>query len=224
MKPGLFFDISRGVAPDLFSPEAPVWSALSDIELWLAQQTDWTIHGSVHPGAHIGPRVHVAEGCVIEPGAVIQGPAWIERGTVIRSGCYLRPNVIVGEYCILGNSCEFKNCWLAGHCEIPHFNYVGDSLLGWKAHLGAGVILSNVRLDHGIVSVRTPDGKVSSGLKKFGAIIGDGAEIGCNSVINPGSLIGPGALIHPLVSWSGHLPAGHVARNSALPVIIEPRP
>jgi NDP-sugar pyrophosphorylase family protein len=211
MSPGQFFDLSLAVAPDLFTPGEPVWKAVTRIASWLDRCDEWTIHGEVDPKATLGPRVHLGKGCVVEAGAVIQGPAWIGEGTLIRSGCYIRPNVIVGPSCILGNSSEFKNCWLAGACEVPHFNYVGDSLLGWKAHLGAGAILSNVRLDRGTVMISTPGGKMSSGMDKLGAIIGDGAEIGCNCVINPGSIIGRRALVHPLVAWSGYLDAGHVA-------------
>ena len=124
----------------------------------------------------------------------------------MRSGCYIRENVIVGDGCVLGNSCEFKNCILFDGCEVPHFNYVGDAILGHKAHLGAGVILSNVRLDRGEVIVKHGAERIGTGLKKFSAIIGDHAEIGCNSVINPGSLIGRRCVVHPMANFSGVLP------------------
>ena len=163
-------------------------------------------------GVHLGEDVFIDEGTIIEPGAVIKGPAWIGRNCQIRAGCYIRENVIVGNDAVLGNSCEFKNCIVFDGAQVPHFNYVGDSILGHKAHLGAGVILSNVRLDHGEVIVRGPDGGMPTGLKKFGAIIGDGAEVGCNSVLSPGSLIGRQAVIHPCVHWKGILPARTVAK------------
>jgi len=144
---------------------------------------------------------------------VIRGPAWIGRNCQIRAGCYIRENVLVGDGCVLGNSCEFKNCVVFDHCEVPHYNYVGDSILGHKAHLGAGVILSNVRLDRGEVIVRDGVDLHSTGLKKFGAIIGDYAEVGCNSVVNPGTLIGRRSVIYPLTNVSGVIPADSILKN-----------
>ena len=143
---------------------------------------------------------------------MIKGPAWIGDRCQIRAGCYIRENVIVGNDAVLGNSCEFKNCIVFDAAQVPHFNYVGDSILGHKAHLGAGVILSNVRLDHGEIIVRGSDSSVPTGLKKFGAIVGDRAEIGCNVVISPGSLLGRESVVHPCVHWKGLLPAQTVAK------------
>jgi bifunctional N-acetylglucosamine-1-phosphate-uridyltransferase/glucosamine-1-phosphate-acetyltransferase GlmU-like protein len=108
----------------------------------------------------------------------------------------------------MGNSCEFKNCILFDEAQVPHFNYVGDSILGHQAHLGAGVILSNVKLNHAEIAVSTPNGDIPTGLRKFGAIIGDRTEIGCNSVINPGSVIGRDCMIYPSVNFRGVLPHG----------------
>ena len=123
-----------------------------------------------------------------------------------------RGNVIVGEGCVLGNSCEYKNCLLLDGVQTPHFNYVGDSILGNGAHLGAGVICSNLRLDQGEVTVKLPSGTVGTGLQKFGAILGDKAEVGCNAVLNPGTLLGPRALVMPCTAFGGYLPAGMIAR------------
>lgn len=143
---------------------------------------------------------------------MIKGPAWIGENCEIRSGCYIRENVIMGDGVIAGNSSEFKNCLVFNEAQIPHFNYVGDSILGYRAHLGAGVILSNVRLDKAPITVHGPEGRLSTNLRKFGAIVGDRAEIGCNSVLSPGSLIGHDALVYPGSQWRGHLPAGHTAK------------
>ena len=115
----------------------------------------------------------------------------------VRSGCYVRENVIVGDGVVMGNSCEFKNCILCDEAQVPHFNYVGDSILGFRAHLGAGVILSNVKLDHREISVVAADYTIPTGLTKFGAIIGDRTEIGCNAVLNPGTVIGRDCIIYP---------------------------
>jgi len=142
----------------------------------------------------------------------LKGPAWIGEKCHIRSGCYVRENVIVGDGVVMGNSCEFKNCILLDEVQAPHFNYVGDSILGYRAHLGAGVILSNVRFDHREIVVAAADGNIPTGLKKFGAIVGDRTEIGCNAVINPGALIGRDCIIYPSTNFRGVMPAGSIAK------------
>src|SRR5205809_5620966 len=113
----------------------------------------------------------------------------------------------------MGNSCEFKNCILCDEAQVPHFNYVGDSILGFRAHLGAGVILSNVKLDHREISVAATDGQIATGLTKFGAIVGDRTEIGCNAVINPGAVIGRDSILYPSINFRGVLPANSVVKN-----------
>lgn len=203
---GDYLDLAHTAHASLFDGRAPVWQALSRIAPHLESELKPAIHGAVHARAVIGDRVFIGEGTVVEPGAVIGGPAWIGKNCQVRSGCYIRGNVIAGDGCVLGNSCEFKNCILFDGCEVPHFSYVGDAILGHKAHLGAGVILSNLRLDRREIIVRRGDERIHTGLKKFSAIIGDHAEIGCNTVINPGSLVGRRSLIHPLANFSGVLP------------------
>src|SRR6266550_389071 len=121
----------------------------------------------------------------------------------------LKPGVL-GD--LMGNSCEFKNCILFDEAQVPHFNYVGDSILGHHAHLGAGVILSNVKLDHGEIAVMTPDSEIATGLRKFGAIVGDRTEIGCNAVINPGAVLGRDCMIYPTVNFRGVLSHGSVVK------------
>jgi UDP-N-acetylglucosamine diphosphorylase / glucose-1-phosphate thymidylyltransferase / UDP-N-acetylgalactosamine diphosphorylase / glucosamine-1-phosphate N-acetyltransferase / galactosamine-1-phosphate N-acetyltransferase len=200
-----------------------VWSALAEISGYLKRKLQPRILGSVAAGAHVGPEVFIDEGTVVEPGAVIKGPAWIGKNCQVRTGCYVRENVIVGDGVVLGNSCEFKNCVIFDHCEVPHFNYVGDSILGHKAHLGAGVILSNVRLDRGQVSVRSREGVVATSLRKFGAIVADHAEVGCNSVINPGSILGRHSVVYPLSNFSGVLPAQHLLKTRQTQQVMERR-
>jgi NDP-sugar pyrophosphorylase family protein len=143
---------------------------------------------------------------------VLKGPAWIGENCRVRSGCYVRENVIAGNGVVMGNSCEFKNCILFDEVQVPHFNYVGDSILGHHAHLGAGVILSNVRLDRGEIAVVAQERSIPTGLKKFGAIVGDRTEIGCNAVINPGSIIGRDCMIYPTVNFRGVLPSGSMVK------------
>jgi len=167
---------------------------------------------TIPPGVSIQGRVWIHPTVKLPAYATIIGPAYIGAKTEIRPGAFIRGNVIVGEGCVLGNASEFKNCLLLDGVQAPHYNYVGDSILGNKAHLGAGAICSNLRLDQGEVVVKLPSGSVGSGLRKFGAILGDQAEVGCNSVLNPGTLLGPRALVMPSMAFSGYLPAATIAR------------
>ncbi len=144
---------------------------------------------------------------------MIKGPAIIGRNCQIRHNAYIREHVIIGDNCVVGNSTEVKNALLFNHAVAPHFNYVGDSILGCKAHLGAGVVLSNVKSLPGNVTVEVEGKPLDTGLRKFGALLGDGAEVGCNAVLNPGSIIGRGAVVYPCANWRGILPANMIAKN-----------
>ena len=151
---------------------------------------------------------------------MIKGPAIIGRNCQIRHNAYIREDVIIGDNCVIGNSCELKNALIFNDCQVPHFNYVGDSILGHKAHLGAGVILSNFKSLKGNVAVQHDGKKIDTGLRKFGALLGDRADIGCNSVLNPGSIIGRGSVIYPCTNWRGVLPPDSIAKNrSAVEVV-----
>ena len=165
----------------------------------------------IPPGVHIEGRVYLHPTVKLPAYATIIGPTYIGAKTEIRPGAFIRGNVIAGEGCVLGNASEFKNCLLLDKVQAPHYNYVGDSILGNGAHLGAGAICSNLRLDQGEVIVKLPSGPVGSGLRKFGAILGDKAEVGCNSVLNPGTLLGPRALVMPSMAFSGYLPPATIA-------------
>lgn len=213
MKPADYLDLSHTAHAELFPADQPVWTALGLIKGYLERTLEPRILGKVAPTAFIGEQVFIDEGTIVEPNAVIKGPAWIGKNCQVRAGCYIRENVIVGDGAVLGNSCEFKNCVVFDGCEVPHYNYVGDSILGHKAHLGAGVVLSNVRLDRGEVVVREGAGLHPTGLRKFGAILGDHAEVGCNSVLNPGTLVGRRAVIYPLTNASGIIHAGSILKT-----------
>ena len=142
---------------------------------------------------------------------------------MLRPGVFIRGNVIAGAGGVLGNSCEFKNCLLLERVQVPHFSYVGDSVLGNGAHLGAGVICSNLRLDQNEVPVEMPDGsRKKSGLRKLGALVGDGAEIGCNAVLNPGTVLGRRALVMPAMAFRGTLASNSIAYTHA-PILKAPR-
>ena len=164
-------------------------------------------------GVSISGRVFLHETVRLPPYCVISGPAYIGAGTEIRPGAFIRGNVIVGEECVLGTSCEYKNCLLMDRVATPHFNYVGDSILGNGSHLGAGVVLANVRLDRRPVKVHTPDEWFETGLAKLGALIGDGAEVGCNAVLQPGTILAKRSLVFPTVAYGGFLGADKKARR-----------
>jgi NDP-sugar pyrophosphorylase family protein len=199
----------------LFENANHVWNALAQIPSYLQFRLKPGIYGRMVGKPFISGAVFIGRGTVIEHGAMIKGPAWIGEGCEIRNGCYIRENVIVGSGCVLGNSCEFKNSIIFDEAQIPHFNYVGDSILGFRAHLGAGAILSNVRLDHSEIVIPNDEGGfLPTGLRKFGAIVGDRAEIGCNSVLNPGSLIGKNSVLYPGTQWRGVLPANSVVKTA----------
>jgi NDP-sugar pyrophosphorylase family protein len=207
----------------IFENVTHAWEALAKIATYLQFRLKPGIYGKLIGKPFISGAVFIGRGTIIEHGAMIKGPAWIGEGCEIRNGAYIRENVVVGNGAVLGNSCEFKNCLIFDEAQIPHFNYVGDSILGYKAHLGAGAILSNVRLDHAPVNVASAEGPVSTGLKKFGAIIGDRAEIGCNSVLSPGSVIGRNSIIYPGTSWRGVLPENSIAKHEPQSLKVIPR-
>ena len=210
--PEEFLDLSHTAHPKLFENQGYVWDALKQIASYLQFRLKPEVLGDLMGKPFISDAVFVGRGTVIEAGAVLKGPAWIGENCEIRSGCYVRENVIAGDGVVMGNSCEFKNCILFDEAQVPHFNYVGDSILGHKAHLGAGVILSNVKLDHREILVTASDGTIATGLRKFGAIIGDRTEVGCNAVINPGSVLGRDSIIYPGANFRGVLPASSILK------------
>jgi NDP-sugar pyrophosphorylase family protein len=196
-----------------FSPELAPWEWVSRIEAALASLGVYQALPPVPDGVHISGKVYLAPGVKLPPYAVIAGPAWIGPGTEIRAGAFIRGNVIVGANCVLGNSCEFKNCLLMDRVETPHFNYVGDSILGNDSHLAAGVICSNLRLDKKTVRIRASDSVYDTGLRKLGAMVGDGAEVGCNAVLNPGALLGRRSFVSPAIAFGGYLPPETLVRS-----------
>lgn len=208
------FDLAQTEHAALFEGCRHAWEALKRIEPYLAKIPRQN-PPKKFPGATIGDRVIIGEGTIVEPGAMIKGPAIIGKNCQIRHNAYIRENAILGDHCVLGNASELKNAFFFNHVQAPHYNYVGDSILGYKAHLGAGVKISNVKLVAGNVTVVVDGVLTDSGLRKFGALVGDGAEIGCNAVLNPGSILGRGAMIYPNVFWRGYLPANTIAKNKA---------
>ncbi len=217
------FDLSQTAHAALFVSDGPAWEALPHIKDYLAETLKPAILATVSPQAIVGENVSIGEGTIVAAGACIEGPAIIGRNCQIRHNAYIRAHVIVGDNCVVGNACELKNALLFNDCQVPHFNYVGDSLLGHHAHLGAGVVLSNLKSLPGNVTVQHGDDKIDTGLRKFGALIGDHTEIGCNSVLNPGSIVGRGSVIYPNINWRGVLAAEYIVKNAAPREVIAKR-
>jgi NDP-sugar pyrophosphorylase family protein len=215
VKASEFFQLPDSLAhfAPQFAADAAPWDWIKAVAPALAQISLAPSKGKIPAGVHVEGSVWVHPSVKLPPYATLIGPLWIGANTEIRPGAYLRGNVIVGERCVLGNSCEFKNCLLMDQVQVPHFSYVGDSVLGTQSHLGAGVICSNLRLDQQPIVIRTGDATHETGLRKFGAIVGEGAEVGCNAVLQPGTLLGRRALIMPLTAFGGYLPANTIARN-----------
>jgi NDP-sugar pyrophosphorylase family protein len=223
-KPVELFDMSQTAHAVLFEGCEHAWEALKRIQDYLSSHAHSDLRNRCDGNAWIGERVSIGEGTVVEDGVMIKGPAMIGRNCQIRHNAYLREDVIVGDNCVIGNSCELKNVLVFNQCQVPHFNYVGDSILGHRAHLGAGVVLSNVKVIKGNVMVEFDGRRIDTGLRKFGALLGDHTEIGCNSVLNPGSVIGRGSLIYPCTNWRGVLPANRIAKNRAVIEVHERHP
>ncbi|MFH1071013.1 MAG: UDP-N-acetylglucosamine diphosphorylase [Candidatus Glassbacteria bacterium] len=212
--PQEFFDLKHCPFPEFYDGLRYVWEGIGKIGDFIRKNVRPGIDPSARISSHafIGDNVQIGAGTSVMHGAVILGPAIIGENVEIRAGAFLRPDVIVGSGSVLGNSCEFKNCFIHDSGEVPHFAYVGDSILGYKAHLGAGVKISNVKLTWETVKVQGPEGVIDTGLIKFGAILGDNTDIGCNSVLNPGSIIGRRSIVYPGSSWRGVLPAQKIAK------------
>src|SRR5436305_3907659 len=210
--PADYLDLEHTAHPKLFENQNYVWDPLNQLASYLQFRLKPAIFGELMGKPFISNHVFIGKGTIVEQGATLKGPAWIGEKWRLRSGCYVRENVIAGNGVVMGNSCEFKNCILFDEVQVPHFNYVGDSILGHHAHLGAGVILSNVKLNRSEIIVTDGTERIATGLTKFGAIVGDRTEIGCNSVINPGALLGRDCIVYPCTSFRGVLPAGNIVR------------
>ncbi len=195
-------DLQHTIAQVMFEDLTYPWEALPKIKTFLS-----ALSGSL--GAdfrEIAPGVWVHETARVAPSACIEGPCVIDEGAEIRHCAYIRGSVIVGKGAVVGNSTELKNSVLFDGCQVPHYNYVGDSILGHMAHMGAGSILSNVKADKRNVVVKAAGVEIETGLRKFGAVLGDHAEIGCNAVLNPGTVVGRRGQVYPTSNVRGMVP------------------
>lgn len=214
-KPEDLFDLSQTGHAAIFEGCQFAWDPLKRLKEYLQANLRPALRNRCEGVAFIGEQVCIGEGTVVEDGVMIKGPAIIGRNCEIRHNAYLRERVIIGDGCVIGNACELKNALLFNKAVVPHFNYVGDSILGFAAHLGAGAKISNVKLVPGNVTVELEGKPFDTGLRKFGALLGDNAEVGCNTVLNPGSIIGRGAVLYPNINWRGILPAHMIVKNKA---------
>jgi len=217
------FDLSQTEHAAIFDGCEYAWEALKRIQSYILAHLRPGLHNRCDGVAYIGEKVFIGEGTVVEDGVMIKGPAIIGRNCEIRHNAYIRENVIIGDNCVMGNSCEAKNSLLFNRAVAPHFNYIGDSILGHKAHLGAGVKISNFKIVPGNISVQVDGKPFDTGLRKFGALLGDNTDIGCNAVLNPGSIIGRGSVIYPNTNWRGALAANMVVKNHAAQEVIQRR-
>jgi NDP-sugar pyrophosphorylase family protein len=223
-EPADLFDLNQTGHAVIFDGCQYAWDALKKIESYIAAHLKPELRNICEGRAFISEKVSIGEGTVVEDGAMIKGPAIIGKNCKIRHSAYIRENVIIGDNCVVGNSSELKNSLLFNGAQAPHFNYVGDSILGHKAHLGAGVKISNFKMFPGNIEVEVDGQPFDTGLRKFGALLGDGVEIGCNAVLNPGSIIGRGSVIYPNVFWRGILPANMIAKGKMGIEVVIKRP
>jgi len=210
--PNEFFNLENTPVASLFADVENVYEVLPKISEFiknLGKSLDKTKY------TEIEENIWVANSAKVAKSASITGPCIIGENSEIRHCAFIRGNAFIGDNCVVGNSTELKNVVLISHVQVPHYNYVGDSVLGTYSHMGAGSITSNVKSDKTLVTVKFGDEKIETGLKKFGAIISDGVEVGCGSVLNPGTIIGKSSNIYPLSSVRGYVPQNSIYKNSS---------
>ncbi len=212
-------DLEHTSARKLFLAHEYPWEVLPEIRDFILHLLDALPEGRY---LRVARDVAIARSARIAESATVQGPAIIGEECELRCGAFVRGGVLIGDGATVGNSCEIKNSIIFDGAQIPHFNYVGDSVIGWRAHLGAGVITSNLKSDKSLVTVKDADFEIPTGLKKLGAIIGDRAEIGCNTVLNPGSVIGRDSIVYPLSSVRGVVPSQSIFKTGGVIVRREP--
>lgn len=204
------FDYNQTIAKPLFEEIVYPWEALPKIKEFILK-----IGKTLSPEKFdkIGEDIWIAKTAKVAPSASLTGPLIICNNAEVRHCAFIRGSAIVGENAVVGNSTELKNSILFNNVQVPHYNYVGDSILGYKAHTGAGTITSNLKSDKSLVTVNFNGRKIETGVKKFGAMIGDNVEVGCNSVLNPGTVIGRGTNVYPLSMVRGYIPPNSIYKK-----------
>ena len=204
------YNLDATIASKIFEGATYPWEVLSKIEEFIKELGN-TLSSEEYEKR--GEDIWIAKTATIAPTAYIKGPAIIGKNAEIRHCAFIRGKAIVGEGAVVGNSTELKNVILFNKVQVPHYNYVGDSILGYKAHMGAGSITSNVKSDKKLVVVKNKEEKIETGLKKIGAMLGDNVEIGCGSVLNPGTVIGKNTNVYPLSSVRGVVPSNSIYKK-----------
>lgn len=205
------YNLDETIAKDIFAGKEYPWEVLPYIGEYIKEL------GSTLPTDEydkVGEDIWIAKSAKVAKTAYINGPCIIGKNTEVRHCAFIRGNALVGEGCVVGNSTELKNVIIFNCVQVPHYNYVGDSVLGYKSHMGAGSITSNVKQDKTLVTVNINGTKVDTGLKKFGAMLGDNVEVGCNSVLNPGTVVGRHSNIYPLSMVRGYIAADSIYKKS----------
>ena len=205
------YTLSETIAADLFDGKTYPWEVLPEIKDFILKLGN-TLSADLYEKK--GENIWIAKSAKVAPTACINGPCIIDEDAEVRHCAFIRGNAIVGKGAVVGNSTELKNVVLFNKVQVPHYNYVGDSILGYKAHMGAGSITSNVKSDKTLVVIKTKDqGEIATGIKKVGAMLGDEVEVGCNSVLNPGTVVGRMTNIYPTSCVRGYIPAGSIYKR-----------
>ena len=204
------YTLDETIAKDIFDGVTYPWEVLPKIGSFIVELGKTLSEDEYEKR---GENIWIAKSASVAPTAYINGPAIIGKDAEVRHCAFIRGNAIVGEGAVVGNSTELKNVILFNKVQVPHYNYVGDSVLGFKSHMGAGSITSNVKSDKKLVVVKTPEGMIETGMKKFGAMLGDEVEVGCGSVLNPGTVVGSHSNIYPLSSVRGYIPGGSIYKK-----------
>ena len=204
------YDLNETIAKDIFEGVTYPWEILPKISEFIVKLGETL---STDEYDRVGDNVWIAKDAKVFDSAYINGPVIIDHGAEVRHCAFIRGNAIVGKNCVVGNSTELKNVILFNNVQVPHYNYVGDSILGYKSHMGAGSITSNVKSDKTNVTIMIGDDKIETGLKKMGAMLGNYVEVGCNSVLNPGTVIGQHTNVYPLSMVRGYVPANSIYKK-----------
>ncbi len=206
------YDLSETIAAELFEGKIYPWEVLAEIGDFI-KKLGPTLDPEIFEQR--GEDIWIAKSVTIAPTATLNGPLIIDEGTEVRPGAFIRGKAIIGKNCVIGNSTEIKNDVIFNVVQVPHYNYVGDSVLGFHSHMGAGSITSNVKSDKTLVVVKDGKESIETGLKKFGAMLGDYVEVGCNSVLNPGTVIGPHSNVYPVSCVRGVVPGHSIYKNKS---------
>ena len=219
-----FFNFSTFSHATLFEQNPPPWQVLQFLSGYLRTLPLGIHKGQISASAHLvyPELISIGEGSIVEPGACIVGPCIIGRHCLVRHGAYVREEVLTGDHCVIGHDSEIKHSILLNHAHAAHFAYVGDSIIGNEVNLGAGVKCANLKLNRTCVNLHIQGQRISTQMRKLGAMIGDQTQVGCNTVLNPGTLIGQAVRCHPCLNVSGFIPSRSTIKSATCPLIVLP--